>query len=597
MDIRQLSQTPLMEPNSVQRRPSISSLSSASGYASSTYGNSNSYSTAAIPPNTTGNSFLSSRVTQSRHFGPTSTQNLQQSPRASQNAQVSINQMGQQQGFNPNWLPQTTPMMNVGPWIEQQAQVAPDLNPLAPINSISMGALSQSMQPHLSDLDQLSMQVPSTAPSRNNSIGTKPQLDDKSGSVSDDEAKDDDLIPTAIVIKNIPFAIKKEQLLDVMTKLSLPLPYAFNYHFDNGVFRGLAFANFTSTDEASLVVNQLNGREIGGRKLRVEYKKMLPLVERERIEREKREKRGQLEEQHRSSSATSLASMYSTASAPAGAPANKFAQPTDTPQKGQQGISPSSVSSAVPDRLYAAMPQQPPIPPAGLDFNDPEVLELYSQFLVFRDDKERAHSELAYAAASSASQRRAIPQLCAFMGLSDSYENGLVIVKRLAPVNPGLIRSHSFTLQSQTGAIAGQGGRYRQQSPRNVGSSVPQSQSQSQQFSGFPPQQPQQQSQQQPPPPGLQSNSSTSNLALNAAMLRGPRPNSQLNLLAQPQGAKPGDFRIQQQQQSQFVGMMNSPNPQQQQQQTPFMAFNNGSSSSVQKTDDLPIRLDYLSFN
>lgn len=99
-----------------------------------------------------------------------------------------------------------------------------------------------------------------------------------------------------------------------MTKLSLPLPYAFNYHFDNGVFRGLAFANFTSTDETSLVVNQLNGREIGGRKLRVEYKKMLPAQERERIEREKREKRGQLEEQHRSTSNASLASLLSQAS-------------------------------------------------------------------------------------------------------------------------------------------------------------------------------------------------------------------------------------------------------------------------------------------
>ncbi|CCH41427.1 Polyadenylate-binding protein, cytoplasmic and nuclear [Wickerhamomyces ciferrii] len=131
------------------------------------------------------------------------------------------------------------------------------------------------------------------------------------------EKDDDELIPTAIVIKNIPFAIKKEQLLDVMTKLNLPLPYAFNYHFDNGVFRGLAFANFTSTDETTAVVNLLNGREIGGRKLRVEYKKMLPLAERERIEREKREKRGQLEEQHRSASNVSIASMISAASAPA----------------------------------------------------------------------------------------------------------------------------------------------------------------------------------------------------------------------------------------------------------------------------------------
>jgi RNA recognition motif-containing protein len=110
---------------------------------------------------------------------------------------------------------------------------------------------------------------------------------------------DEELIPTAIVIKNIPFAVKKEQLVGLMTEMGLPLPYAFNYHFDNGVFRGLAFANFTSPDETATVINFLNHYELQGRKLRVEYKKMLPLQERERIEREKRERRGQLEEQHR----------------------------------------------------------------------------------------------------------------------------------------------------------------------------------------------------------------------------------------------------------------------------------------------------------
>lgn len=110
---------------------------------------------------------------------------------------------------------------------------------------------------------------------------------------------DDELIPTAIVIKNIPFAVKKEQLVQLMTELNLPLPYAFNYHFDNGVFRGLAFANFTSAEETATVIDVLNHFELQGRKLRVEYKKMLPLQERERIEREKRERRGQLEEQHR----------------------------------------------------------------------------------------------------------------------------------------------------------------------------------------------------------------------------------------------------------------------------------------------------------
>ena len=110
---------------------------------------------------------------------------------------------------------------------------------------------------------------------------------------------DEELIPTAIVIKNIPFAAKKEQLVQLMTDMNLPLPYAFNYHFDNGVFRGLAFANFTSAEETAAVIDHLNHFELQGRKLRVEYKKMLPLAERERIEREKRERRGQLEEQHR----------------------------------------------------------------------------------------------------------------------------------------------------------------------------------------------------------------------------------------------------------------------------------------------------------
>lgn len=110
---------------------------------------------------------------------------------------------------------------------------------------------------------------------------------------------DEELIPTAIVIKNIPFAVKKEQLVSLMTDMQLPLPYAFNYHFDNGVFRGLAFANFTTADETAVVISAMNHFELQGRKLRVEYKKMLPLAERERIEREKRERRGQLEEQHR----------------------------------------------------------------------------------------------------------------------------------------------------------------------------------------------------------------------------------------------------------------------------------------------------------
>ncbi|GME97225.1 unnamed protein product [[Candida] boidinii] len=277
------------------------------------------------------------------------------------NSMNNMNNMNNNQpSFNPNWLPQqmANPLMNVTPWIEHQAQISPNIQ----ITNLDMTSLNDQQQQNNNPHSHPHHQDESIKSSKNDNLsslkdsnksidansstvainGSEPN-DDSSNNQNQDSSNassthnantnananqqqpsiagstidDDELIPTAIVIKNIPFAIKKEQLLDVMTKLHLPLPYAFNYHFDNGVFRGLAFANFNSTDETSMVVNILNGREIGGRKLRVEYKKMLPLVERERIEREKREKRGQLEEQHRSASSTSLASLYSISSAPA----------------------------------------------------------------------------------------------------------------------------------------------------------------------------------------------------------------------------------------------------------------------------------------
>ncbi|BFZ60940.1 Peptidyl-prolyl cis-trans isomerase pin4 [Saitoella coloradoensis] len=104
------------------------------------------------------------------------------------------------------------------------------------------------------------------------------------------------IVPTAVVIKNIPFSLRRDSLLSLLHTLSLPLPYAFNYHFDNGVFRGLSFANFNTEEEARRVVEGLDGYEIMGRGLRVEFKRCLPVGERERVEREKRERRMMLSE-------------------------------------------------------------------------------------------------------------------------------------------------------------------------------------------------------------------------------------------------------------------------------------------------------------
>ncbi|KAJ5575528.1 hypothetical protein N7535_002454 [Penicillium sp. DV-2018c] len=199
-------------------------------------------------------------------------------------------------------------------------------------------------------------------------------------------ADDDELIPTAIVIKNIPFAVKKEQLVQLMTELNLPLPYAFNYHFDNGVFRGLAFANFTSAEETATVIEVLNHFELQGRKLRVEYKKMLPLQERERIEREKRERRGQLEEQHR-------------------------------PMGGGPALQTQSSMSSLASHIPATSPS--PVSQRGqkieVDLNDTQTLSYYSELLLFKEDTVR--DSFIFPHNLTPSQRRTVHTLAHNMGL------------------------------------------------------------------------------------------------------------------------------------------------------------------------------------
>lgn len=75
-------------------------------------------------------------------------------------------------------------------------------------------------------------------------------------------------------------------------------PHAFNFHFDQpaspngqGQFRGLAFANFFEPDQATAALTALNGYDIHGRKLRVEYKRQLRAGEKEKIEMAKALKR------------------------------------------------------------------------------------------------------------------------------------------------------------------------------------------------------------------------------------------------------------------------------------------------------------------
>ncbi|KIW53801.1 hypothetical protein, variant [Exophiala xenobiotica] len=218
---------------------------------------------------------------------------------------------------------------------------------------------------------------------------------------NDPNEDDDELIPTAIVIKNIPFAVKKEQLVQLMVDMNLPLPYAFNYHFDNGVFRGLAFANFTSPQETEQVIQALNHMDLSGRKLRVEYKKMLPLAERERIEREKRERRGQLEEQHRPVPQTQLHNQISMSS-----------MPRNTP-------SPMSHRGGKPD----------------IDMNDPKTLEFYTDMTLFKRDVSR--EVLIFPPTLEPHHRRIVHTLAHHMGLMHtsrgSGDQRQVHIHRAAP--------------------------------------------------------------------------------------------------------------------------------------------------------------------
>lgn len=241
----------------------------------------------------------------------------------------------------------------------------------------------------------------------------------------------DDLIPTAIVIKNIPFAVKKEQLQEIMQSMNLPLPYAFNYHFDNGVFRGLAFANFTSPEETTKVISVMNQMELAGRKLRVEYKKMLPAAERDRIERDKRERRGQLQEQHQpiSNGLHNQASMNSLSS---NIPATS---PSPVSQRvgklGMDYLTPTSVKSDFSD----------------IDLNDPTTLSYYTELMIFKNDPNR--ETLIFPANVTPAERRTIHTLAHHMALehrsegSGEHRQVQILKHRAANINPVLPQINS----------------------------------------------------------------------------------------------------------------------------------------------------------
>ncbi|EGN96149.1 hypothetical protein SERLA73DRAFT_185740 [Serpula lacrymans var. lacrymans S7.3] len=256
---------------------------------------------------------------------------------------------------------------------------------------------------------------------------------------------DDEIIPTAIVIKNIPFNVKRETLLDIIASLSIPTPYAFNYHLDQqGSFRGLAFANFRQSIDADAVVAALNGFDVQGRKLRVEYKKVLQAGEKERIEREKaiRRMRSMQLEKEQQAATQGQYDDFGPVITPNFTPQRSFS----TSSYHQQQYSPPPVPplpSSQPYNPVSSPPVAPPTPnpsdkataSAELDLNDPSTLEIYSRVLLFRDDRMR--DELAFSRTLTPKQRRTVHLIAQKLGVYHysvgEGEDRYAVVTRIDP--------------------------------------------------------------------------------------------------------------------------------------------------------------------
>lgn len=79
---------------------------------------------------------------------------------------------------------------------------------------------------------------------------------------------------TTLVIKNLPFSMKQEKLMLILHAFDEQKPESVAFHHDSsGTFRGMAFAKYRSIQDAVFVFDHINGIDVGGRPIRVEYKR------------------------------------------------------------------------------------------------------------------------------------------------------------------------------------------------------------------------------------------------------------------------------------------------------------------------------------
>ncbi|GAB5589485.1 Peptidyl-prolyl cis-trans isomerase pin4 [Umbelopsis nana] len=213
--------------------------------------------------------------------------------------------------------------------------------------------------------------------------------------------------------------------------MDIPQPYAFNYHFDNGIFRGLAFANYRNREETEIVVQTLNGLELAGRKLRVEYKKVLPGQENQVF--------------------------YNNEDIvePVNSASSKFASKKERSyDKRESRQSPKLQTNADQTRRANANHEEAEGP---LDLNHPDTLLFYDQLFQFRSDPSR--DIFVYPKSTTPNQRRIIHYLSDRLGLfhysdGDGAERQLHVVKK--PANAAQLRGDGVNRKSSQ-----RGGRNR----------------------------------------------------------------------------------------------------------------------------------------
>jgi len=80
---------------------------------------------------------------------------------------------------------------------------------------------------------------------------------------------------TTLVLKNLPFQLKQDKLEEILNGLKVK-PINVSYLYDgSGTFRGMAFVKYREIDHATKVFEAINNMDIAGRKLRVEYKRLM----------------------------------------------------------------------------------------------------------------------------------------------------------------------------------------------------------------------------------------------------------------------------------------------------------------------------------